>query len=66
MAHNVTIETTRHAAATGRGKLILIAALALAVAAFSLADVQAPAQDQDAVSTGEDWHGNVRRSNWPN
>lgn len=68
MAHNVTIDANRPAAASGRGKLILIAALAGAVALFSLVDIRTPTQTQtpDAVSAGEDWHGNVRRSNWPN
>ncbi len=68
MAHDIHIDSTRPVVQAGSVKITLIAALAVAVAVFSLVDVSAPSRSQTdgVVQSDEDWHGNVRRSNWPN
>ena len=67
MTYDFTIERNQQRGRSTAGQIGLIAALAGAVALISLSGIQPSTPQQDsAVSVEEDWHGNVRRSNWPN
>ncbi len=71
MTHDICISTSPESGVLRRA-IPLIGTFGLLLALLGLALVQAPASAPDRpdsadmpAASSEDWHGNVRRSDWP-
>ena len=67
MANYISIDRSVHIPRIRRTRLVLSVVLVLAVALISVLSISVTPmpQQQNATSHVEDWHGNVRRSHWP-